>query len=352
MTFKTFMNSIGNAFKTGWNNGNIQKGMKIAGATAFGVGAIGAMAHEMKNGSIFGSCCNGGGMFGGCGMNPFGMSMEMNPYGMMGFGMGMSPYEMMGAGNMFDSMGMLNNYNMMGTNPYLTQIGQQRAFEWGRNLAMEQSLSMQLGGSFNMYNTELTDEQLEKIAPTRDNEKMSANPNADTKLGVKFDKEITSLLKDKDAEAVKLSESKFTNDNKADYLANLKKLAESCIANVGSNGTITEDDYIDHEIEKYKELNPNVELTDQIETRLRNQIKMAFAKLDLNKDGEIDKNEMTSALATFDTGGKAIGTSDLANGEISATDYKSAYNSLMANDKTFANNNWSNYQQLFGAQDT
>lgn len=330
MSFRTFMNSIGNAFKTGWNNGNIQKGMQVAGATAFGVGAIGAMAHEMKNGSIFGGCCHGG-----YGMNPFCMSMGMTPYGMMG------------AGNMFDSMGMLNNYSMMGTNPCLTSAGQQWAFEWGRNLAMQQSMNPSLNGNFNMYNTELTDEQLEKIAPTRDNERVPANPNADKKLGEKFDEGTTSLLKDKDAEAVKLSETKFTNDNKTDYLANLEKLAESCIANIGSDGVIEEDDYIRHEIDKYEELHPDVDITEQIRTRLENQIKVAFAKLDLNRDGKIDKREMTSALATFDTGGKAIGTSNLANGEISATDYKSAYSSLLANDRTFANNNWTNYQQLY-----
>lgn len=345
MSLRTIMNSIGNAFKTGWNNGNIQKGMQVAGATAFGVGAIGAMAHEMKNGSIFGGCCHGG-----YGMNPFGMSMGMSPYGMSGFGMGMSPYGMMGAGNMFDSMGMLNNYSMMGTNPCLTSAGQQWAFEWGRNLAMQQSMNPAFSSNFNMY-SELTDEQIDKLAPTRDNKKVIGNANADTKLGDEFEGGTDKLLKDKkDAEPVKLSETKFTNDNKTEYVSNLSKVAESYIAKIGSNGTISEDDYIDHEIEKYKEDNPNRELTENDETYLRNQMKLAFAKLDLNRDGEIDKNEMTSALATFDTGGNAIGTSNSADGKITASEYSAAQSSLTANNKTFATNNWNNYQQLFGVQ--
>lgn len=334
MSFRTFMNSIGNAFKTGWNNGNIQKGMQVAGATAFGVGAIGAMAHEMKNGSIFGGCCHGG-----YGMNPFGMSMGMTPYGMMG------------AGNMFDSMGMLNNYSMMGTNPYLTQAGQQWAFEWGRNLAMQQSLMPSYSGSFSTNFTELTDEQIDKYAPARDNKKVAGDANADTKLGDEYEKGTDALRKDKSkADPVKLSETKFTNDDKTDYVTNLSKLAESYIAKVGRDGTISEDDYIDQAIEKYKEANPNLELTEQNEAFLRNQMKLAFAKLDLNGDGEIDKNEMTSALATFDAGGKAIGTSNSADGKITAAEYDAAQKSLTANNSTFATNNWTNYQQLFGAQ--
>lgn len=339
MTFRTFMNSIGNAFKTGWNNGNIQKGMKITGATAFGVGAIGAMAHEMKKnncGSIFGGCCYGGGMLGGYGVNPF----AMNPYGM-------SPYGMMSAGNVLDSMGVLNNY----TNPYLTQAGNQWAYQWGRNIAIQQSMNQALLGTSNLYNTELTDEQINKFAPERNNQRVVADPNADTKLGDAFVEGIGALNKDKDAEAVKLSDDKFSNDNKAAYVSNLGKVAESYIAKIGNNGTISEDNYINHEIEKFKEDNPNLELSEQNETFLKNNMKLAFAKLDLNRDGEIDKNEMTSALATFDTGGRGIGSSNAADGKITAAEYKSAQDALKARNTTFATNNWNNYQQLFGKQD-
>lgn len=331
MTFRTFMNSIGNAFKTGWNNGNIQKGMKITGATAFGVGAIGAMAHEMKKnncGSIFGGCCYG--------VNPF----AMNPYGM-------SPYGMMSAGNVLDSMGVLNNY----TNPYLTQAGNQWAYQWGRNIAIQQSMNQALLGTSNLYNTELTDEQIDKFAPERNNQRVVADPNADTKLGDAFVEGTGALNKDKDAEAVKLSDDKFSNDNKAGYVSNLGKVAESYIAKIGNNGTISEDNYINHEIEKFKEDNPNLELSEQNETFLKNNMKLAFAKLDLNRDGEIDKNEMTSALATFDTGGRGIGSSNAADGKITAAEYKSAQDALRATNTTFATNNWNNYQQLFGKQD-
>lgn len=349
MTFRTFMNSIGNAFKTGWNNGNIQKGMKITGATAFGVGAIGVMANEMKNmnnSSIFGGCCYGRGMLGGCGVNPF----AMNPYGMSNFGMGMSSYGMMGTGNVFDNMGMLNNY-ALGTSPYLTQAGNQAAFEWGRNLMTQYQMNPQFSGTFN-NNTELTDEQIDKFAPERNNQRVVADPNADTKLGDAFEEGTDALNKDKDkAEAVKLSDDKFSNENKDGYVSNLGKVAESYIAKIGSSGTISEDDFIDHEIEKYKEDNPNLELSEQNETFLRNKMKLAFAKLDLNRDGEIDKNEMTSALATFDTGGKGIGTSNTADGEITSAEYRAAQSALSANNTTFATNNWNNYQQLFGKQD-
>lgn len=331
MTFRTFMNSIGNAFKTGWNNGNIQKGMKITGATAFGVGAIGAMAHEMKKnncGSIFGGCCYG--------VNPF----AMNPYGM-------SPYGMMSAGNVLDSMGVLNNY----TNPYLTQAGNQWAYQWGRNIAIQQSMNPAFSGTSNLYNTELTDEQIDKFAPERNNQKVVADPNADTKLGKAFEEGTDALNKDKDAEAVNLSEDKFSNDNKAGYVSNLGKVAESYIAKIGSNGTISENDYIDHEFEIFETDNPNIELTEETEAKLKNNMKLAFAKLDLNRDGEIDKNEMTSALATFDTGGRGIGSSNAADGKITAAEYKSAHDALNARNTTFATNNWNNYQQLFGKQD-
>ena len=95
--------NIGNAFKKGWNNGNIQKGLKLTGATAFTVGATGAMVHSLNNNkSIFGGCCHGGGF------NSF------NSFG--GFG-GFGGYGCFSSYSMMDSMSYLNSMYPMPSAP-------------------------------------------------------------------------------------------------------------------------------------------------------------------------------------------------------------------------------------------
>ena len=133
MSFKTIMSSIGNAFKTGWNNGKIQKGLQLTGLATFGVGMTGAMVHNSKNSrncncSIFSNTsnhslyCNNNLMF----------NMYSNPMAM------------------FSNMNMLNMYNNPGginTNPYLTMQGQHEAYMWGANMRQkfeyEKSLAQQ-----------------------------------------------------------------------------------------------------------------------------------------------------------------------------------------------------------------
>ena len=64
MSFVSFIknagSSIGNAFKTGYNNGNLAKGMAIGGQALFTAGMTSAMMRDMsREGSVFGSgCCH------------------------------------------------------------------------------------------------------------------------------------------------------------------------------------------------------------------------------------------------------------------------------------------------------
>lgn len=118
MSFKTIMSSIGNVFKTGWNNGKIQKGLQLTGLATFGVGMTGAMVHNSKNSrncncSIFSNTSN--------------HSLYCNNHLM--FNMYNNPMAM------FSNMNMLNiNPSGINTNPYLTMQGQHEAYMWGANM--------------------------------------------------------------------------------------------------------------------------------------------------------------------------------------------------------------------------
>lgn len=367
MSFRTFMGSIGNAFKTGWNNGNIQKGMAATGMAAFTVGLTGNMIHDMKHGgSIFGS---------GCGCNSFGFGGGMNMFGCNSMNMfGSDPFNMMGGMNMFGmnnmfgggmdmfgGMGMLNGMGgMFGMNNmygYNNQMGNMMAFQWGQQLAMQQQMQMgamypgALGLNNGLFgNTgEVTDEMLDSIVP-RHEYNDEEGVISDTTKGQAFDEGTDDLKNKSDAEAVVLSD-KTLSENKTEYINGLSTTAKSYISSLDSDedGHISEEEFIEHEVEKARaELEEKgQEMTEQQETNLRNSLRIVFAQMDMNRSGYIDWKEMTSTMATYDAGGSALGTSR-GDGKITASEYKSAQTQLTSANGAFGKTNWSNYKRLFG----
>lgn len=326
MTFKTFMGSIGNAFKTGWKNGNIQKGITATGMAAFTVGMTGSMIRDMKHSrSIF-----------GCGCNSFGFGGRGNMFGC-------NP--MMGGVNKYSVMSMLNN--MGTTDPYLSQMGLANAYQWGANLVT--AYQQQSGINFNTYNTTITDDYIDKIAPGHDYED-EAGINANTKKGKAFDTGTDSLGSETDADPVQISD-KTMSDDKQEYIKNVKSTATSYISYIDqdSDGYVSEDEFIEHELEKAKDelAAKGQEMTEQYETWHRSSLKLAFAQMDLNRSGNLDWKEMTSTIATYDAGGSALGTSG-GDGKITAKEYKAAQNKLSNASGPFGKTNWANYTRLFG----
>ncbi len=339
MSFRTFMGSIGNAFKTGWNNGNIQKGMAITGMTAFGVGMTGAMIHDMKrSGSIFG---------GGCGCNSFGFGGGMNMFGcnpmsMGGINMfGNSPFNMMGNMNifgggmdMFGGMGMMNSMNRMGNS---------LAYQWGQQLAMEQQM---MGSSMypGLNNFNYQTKELDPLSYSNE-DAGEVSSSVTTEKGEEFDEGTTALGNDNNADDVTIAED-VTNGRTSDkekYKTNLSELAQSHAKQIGGDdGKIDLDEYIAHEIDNFRNQFPNA-TDEQLETMIKN----AFIQMDLNGDGNIDWKEMTSTIATFDAAGSGYGKLD---GKISKTDYSQAQKILV--NGTFGKANWSNYQTLFRTTDS
>ena len=364
MSFRTFMGSIGNAFKTGWNNGNIQKGMAITGMAAFGVGMTANLVHDMKRGgSIFS---------GGCGCNSFGFGGNMfgcSPFSMGGMDMfGSSPFSMMGSMNMFgtgnmfgggmDMFGGMNMLNGMG-NMYgmggMSNMGSMMAYQWGQmlRLQLESQQGMQSGalglnnGLFG--NTgEVTDEMLDSIVPRHEYNDEEGIISDKTK-GQAFDEGTDDLKNKSNAEAVVLSD-KTLSENKTEYINGLSTTAKSYISSLDSNedGHISEEEFIEHEVEKAKaELEEKgQEMTEQQETNLRNSLRIVFAQMDMNRSGYIDWKEMTSTMATYDAGGSILGTSR-GDGKITASEYKSAQTKLTSANGAFGKINWRNYTQLF-----
>ncbi len=331
MSFRTFMGSIGNAFKTGWNNGNIQKGMAATGMAAFTVGLTGNMIHDMKhNRSIFG---------GGCGCNSFGFGANINMFGcnpmsMGGMNMyGNTPFSMMGGGmDMFGGMGMLNGMNGMGN---------MMAFQWGQQLVMQQM--MQQGTMYpglNMNNFNYQQKELEPLSYSNADAGEVAS-SVTTEKGEEFDERTTALGTDINADDVTIAEDvkNGRTSDKEKYITNISAIAQSHAKQIGGDdGKIDLDEYIAHEIDSFRKQFPNA-TDEQLETMIKN----AFVQMDLNGDEHIDWKEMASTIATYDAAGSGSGKLD---GKISKTDYSHTQKILV--NGTFGKANWANYKTLFG----
>jgi len=336
------MGSIGNAFKTGWNNGNLQKGIAATGMAAFGVGMTGAMIHDMKHssGSIFGGCgCNS---FGMGGMNMFGMN---NLFGYSPFGMG--GMNMFGMNNMFgggmDMFGGMSMLNGMG-NPYNTQMGNMMAFQWGQQMAANYQSQGMLGTGFYQQ------QQLQELDPLEYSNETATEDlsSVSTEKGEAFDTNTNALFDENgrvnsDADDVEIA-SGVTNGRKGDketYKTGVSAVAQSYVKNIGGNdGYIDEAEFIEHEMETLRAQYPNADET-QLETIARN----AFRQMDLNGSGEIDWKEMASSMATYDAAG---GNSRALDGKITGSEYSTAVNSIIQG--TFGRKNWDNYRTLFGSK--
>lgn len=331
----TIWQKIGTAFRNGWNNGNLAKGISAVGMSAFTVGMTGAMIHDMNRSnnhhhcrSIFGNnWMNGHSQFGGYGCNCSSMNM---------FNMYNNPM-MLGYNN---PMAMLNN--MQGTNPYLTAQGQQMAYMWGAQMAQKYMQQQALQQTQLMQQPQVS---LDTAAPDRGNED-AGNIDADTtaKLGKNFDEE-TNKLGDKDSDTKEVVISTNKEGTKADenYRKDIKALAQSYIKHIDkdNDGHISEEEFINQEIEQFKKEKPNAtksEIADAERT-----IKEKFALMNLNRDDNgLDWKEMSAVLASYDAGGNSDGGLD---GKITREEFKNAQDSL---DKLkFGNTAWNFYQKLF-----
>lgn len=315
MTIRMFMNNIGQAFKKGIQNGNIAKGLSAVGMTAFGVGMTGAMIHDLNHNK-------------GCGGSIFG--------GYFGNNCGCSPMSGM---NMFGGMNLYGNmYNSYGFNPYNTQMGNDMAFEWGRQLAKEyQAQQAQTQTQF----------QQPQISKHNNEQAEAVSTDTNKALGEAFD-EGTNKLADDDADPVNLLDNvqNGRGDDKTTYLKGISNTAKSYIAHIDADGDgyISESEFIKHELASAK---GEKELSSAEETKLKASMKHAFAQMNLNQDEDgIDWKEMAASITTYDAGGTGDGKLD---GKITAKNYSDAQNSIT--NGSFGQASWTNYKALFGDPD-
>lgn len=319
-------------FSKNWKNGNIANWTSTVGKAAFGIGFTGMVIHDLNknnnNCSIFGNRCCGG-------FSNFGMNSWYSggiPYGMMSDPMGYS---------------WMNQYGMQ-TDPYLIQQGNmfaaEAAIDFTNKLAAQMFKSTpKLINS----NGELNEDVLETIAPERNNKKADkVAADTDKKAGEAFDK-ATNKLHDEngkineDADAVVISKD---HSDPEDYKNNLSNLSKSYLASIGADrngGYISKSQFIEHEMKNSGATDDK----DKAKQKLASQI--AFARIDLNNDGEIDWKEQAAVFATFDGGGSADKDNKL-DGKITAKEYDNAQKKLFAVDKDFSNALWENYKGLFG----
>lgn len=328
MSFKTFMNSIGNAFKTGWQNGNIQKGISATGTLAMGVGMTGLMMKSLKNDSIFGNgCCNRH-----CGNN-FNM---YNTNNMFGFG----------GSNWFNN----NNTNLFGNNYNMSYNNQQYSFLSGYQLGLQSSQTTPAYLNFSnllknkttsSYTFEL-DKELDKLNYTHGTAS-NIEDSVTTQKGKDFDKATDNMsnedLNDDNVKQIKFANLQDNETKKTDYLKGLKETAQSYVKYLSDGKqTVSEDTFVEKEVAKAIKENSNTDRKDAI-LKATNY----FRQIDLDGDGEIDWQEMASTISSMDAGGEANGKKD---GKISKDEYANAFTVL--NNGQFGAVNWTTYRKLFG----
>lgn len=332
--------TIWQSIKTGIQNGNIAKWTQAIGMATFGVGVTGAMIHDLNKNS---HCCCSGSIFNGMfGANPFG---GMGGYSSMMYGNlfgGMGGYSSMMYGNLFggfggynpmmswgcggDTFGMLNGYNS-----YASQYGQliaaqagARDFEiaWAQYQAQQaQQAQIAQSTTQSVVNEKMNNECAARIAEDQS-----------TELGQKFDDGTTAL---KDNDSYKLCNLDKNNENH--YKEEISKIGKSYgkLLDTDGNGYISEDEFTAHETK-------DVSDADKIA-----KAKIAFKKIDLNKDGKIDWKELSAAITTYD-----LDSNDKFNGVVSKSDYEK-WGELAMNqysnkfDKALQNS----YRYLFGSSD-
>lgn len=318
MSFRTIMGNIGNAFKTGFQNGNLAKAFSTIGATATTVGLTGMMIHDMKN-SNSGGCC-GGSIFNGYFSNPY-------------CGMGM--------------MGMGYN-NMYGMNSMNTYMGNMMAYQYGQQVVQQiaaQQGAYAGGAGAAATTTILTDEQIEAHKPGYNNVDAGAIPagidNSDVASG------LEDILNNTGDKKIKIGD-KYEKTNKDAYVTKVKELAQGFIRQINSSANnITEDDFITYMQGLYS--TKYSAATDAQKDAYNKEFKNLFVQMDLNGDGHVDWKEMASSLATMDAGG-GYNLNNL-DGEISQNDFNASLTAAK-NGGRFGSSNKNNYATLFGTPAT
>ena len=339
-----FFNKIGQAFKRGWNNGNLAKGVTALGATTFTVGMTGAMIHDLNNNS---GCCRGGsifsGMFGGGCNYPATMGMLGGSlWGMggmpMGMGMGM-PMSFTGM-----SMGMPGVSSMPGaTNMgFMGLTGGMDPYAYGQ-MYMQQIMAQNPG-------TTTTGTSTGTVAGVKkqDNEYAGKwEEDQSTEAGSKFDTATNKMI-DKDGNAVDGKEFKLSeegnNNNIEKYKNDLLELAKSYAAHMEQNGkgTVNQElsmqEFVKFELSKLPE-----NATADERQAAENMAKIAYARIDLNQDGKADYKEIAATMATFDKN---------ADGTLTSTELAEASDAMTdASKADFSNTLIQNYKKLFGSSE-
>lgn len=291
----TIFSKIGNFFN---KNGNtIGKVMTATGATAMGVAGVGMMYESMKsNRSIFGGC--GCMPFGTMGYGGFGMPMP----GMPMPGMPMPGMPMLGMPMPGMNMGGCSIWGNYGFNPGLSQ-----AWMAGRSYAANGNFNnlnpygyLNNGGGIttNNNNSINLDEQVR--LKEKNYETAELTEGGDKNEGKEFDEALDAMGKSEpDRDKIELEGAKD------DYAGAISTAGKNYLKYIDadSDGFITEDEFVKHETDgKLSGLDNAEDLA-----------RVAFRKIDQNRDEKIDWKEMGAVIATFDANN---------DGTITASEFK------------------------------
>ena len=310
----TFFNRIGDAFKRGWKNGNLAKGITALGATTFTVGLTGAMIHNANNNH---GCCGGSiwsGMLGGGFNYPMGMGMGMpNPSFYMG--------------NMYSGLG---GYQMPGMSyPMMPNLPSDWGIQWMQNWKPTTTTTYTPADP-----SQYTIKQNNQAA-----EKWDANQSTDA--GSKFDNATQNIS---EGQEVKLTDNTYSG-NKAGYTEDLSNLAKSYAAHIENTEGNTKDqkitlqEFIRHELSKLP-----ADATEQDKYNAQQLATITYNKVDLNQDGQADWKELAALMATYDSDsqGKLDGKFSYNEAEVWA-------NNLCDTTSTVVSQKLQeNYKKLFG----
>ena len=314
----SFFKKIGNWFnKNGNTVGNV---MSAVGDTAMSTGMTLAQMEVMRKGSIWGMGFMGCGMPLGYGMDYYTQCDPLGISGWMGYGAG-------------------------GYNPYLTQMGNQMAFDWGA-VTMQQMMAQQQlqANQYSQFNINQNVNQNINV-----NQKIQADfaeldvSKQDTKDGKEFD-DATNGLTDEKGNAISGKKYSFGITDKKDYSEKIQEKAKNYVAHIdkesgNSDGAITLEEYTKHEMAKLPS-----DATEEQKAQAKKMAEIAFNKLDLTGDNKLDWKEYSAALSTFD---QKFGGTEL-DGTITSEDYSKWSTELGGSTGTkFENAARTNYLSLF-----
>lgn len=320
--------SIGNAFKAGWNNGNISKGLKAAGMTAMTGALVGAAIDDMKRSR---SCCCGGSVFNG--YLGGGFCSGNVPYGVQGMSIGFDPYLMQ------NPMDILGYSNMGYTNNYCSNFGMLNSYMnggYGANLGMFKNtnylnpssypiLQMTNFGTFSAQSPTTLQQQF----VTQNQYAGDISTSQDKTKGEKLDSELNGLRSNgtavagKSAQLVNYTDSSDEAKSKQEYKEQISELGKSYVATMAKDGKVTVTEFVEA---KLKDLPANA--TEQQKADVRLDAINAFATLDQNGDGKFDWKEASAMMRTFDRN-----SNNIVDGKIQSEDFERHSDNLVAADE-------------------